>query len=53
MFNWFSKLFCKHKYLFVRNLYGDEIIEYGYKRSIYKCLHCGKYKYSGELGSDL
>jgi len=40
--NWLKRLFCKHyKVIFVRNIYGDEIIEYGYKRSIWKCDKCG------------
>ena len=52
MFEFFRKFFCKHRYLFVRNIYGDEIVEYGYKRSMYKCMYCGKYKYEKELGND-
>ena len=44
--NWLKRLFCKHyKVIFVRNIYGDEIIEYGYKRSIWKCARCGGFVY--------
>lgn len=27
---------------FVRNIYGDEIISWGYKRSVWSCKKCGK-----------
>lgn len=37
----FRRVFCKHQYAFRRNLYGDEIIEWGWKRSIWQCEHCG------------
>lgn len=37
-----KRLFCRHSSIeFVRNIYGDEIIECGYKRSLWKCTHCG------------
>jgi len=26
---------------FVRNIYGDEIIQRGYRRSIWRCTRCG------------
>lgn len=42
-------LFCRHEYIFVRNIYGDEIILTGYKRSIWKCTKCGKYKFKDNL----
>lgn len=35
-------LFCAHEFKFVRNIYGDEIISWGYKRSIWCCSKCGK-----------
>lgn len=38
-----KRLFCEHDYEFVRNIYGDEIIEYGWDRSVWRCKHCGKY----------
>lgn len=45
----FKQLFCKHDYKFVRNLYGDEIIHHGWKRSEWECCKCGKTKYKKEL----
>lgn len=42
----FKRLFCKHDYEFVRNIYGDEIRYLGWKRSEWKCKKCGKVKYS-------
>lgn len=51
MFRIFKTLFCKHKFEFVRNLYGDQIIEWGYKRSIHKCAKCGKIKAFDKLGA--
>lgn len=41
MIRFVKRLFCPHKKLdFVRNIYGDEIIEYGWKRSIWRCAKC-------------
>lgn len=40
--NFLQRLFCRHNFEFVRNLYGDQIIGWGYKRSVWKCSHCGK-----------
>ena len=37
-----KRLFCKHDLSFVRNIYGDEIRNYDWKRSIWKCNKCGK-----------
>lgn len=37
-----KRLFCKHSFEFLRNLYGDQIIEWGYQRSVWKCTRCGK-----------
>lgn len=42
-------LFCKHDYKFVRNIYGDEIIYVGWKRSLWKCSKCGAYQYRDYL----
>jgi hypothetical protein len=40
--NWLKRLFCRHQAVaFVRNIYGDEINEWGGKRSIWKCKRCG------------
>lgn len=39
----FKRLFCRHRggVSFVRNIYGDEIIEWGWKRSLWRCKRCG------------
>lgn len=41
-------LFCKHNYEFIRNIYGDEIIELN-ARSVYRCSKCRKIKYRNQL----
>ena len=47
--NWIKRLFCKHKFVFVRNIYGDEINKCGGHRTLWKCSKCGKYKYDLKL----
>lgn len=37
-----ARLFCAHNFAFSHNLYGDQIIEWGYKRSVWKCSKCEK-----------
>ena len=38
-----KRSFCSHEYLWVRNVYGDEIYMTGkWKRSWWKCNKCGK-----------
>lgn len=37
-----KSIFCKHNYEWKENIHGDEIISFGYKRTIYKCSKCGK-----------
>lgn len=49
MSNILKRLFCKHDYQLVRNIYGDEINYTGYKRSIFKCSKCNKYIYRDYL----
>jgi hypothetical protein len=44
-----KRLFHRHKYSFIRNIHGDEIIHSGWKRSIWKCSQCDKVKLSDEL----
>lgn len=39
------QLFCKHNYVFIRNLYGDEINLHNGKRSLWQCTRCGKQIY--------
>lgn len=43
--NILKRLFCKHTYTFIRNIYGDEIRYLGWKRSVWKCSKCGKINY--------
>jgi hypothetical protein len=35
-----NRLLCKHDFEFVRNIYGDEIIAHGWKRSVWRCKTC-------------
>ena len=42
--NHFKRLFCHHKYKFIRNIYGDEININNGKRSLWECTKCQKYK---------
>lgn len=37
-----KRLFCDHKYVWVRNIYGDEINAAGGRRSWWRCEKCGK-----------
>ena len=39
---WVKKFFCRHSYEFVRNVYGDEIMLLGWKRSVWRCTKCSK-----------
>lgn len=41
-----KRLFCRHKYKFVRKLYGDEINAHDGKHYEYICEKCGMYKWS-------
>ena len=47
--NLFKKLYCEHKYEFVRNIHGDEINHRDGKRSVWKCTKCGKIQYRDKL----
>lgn len=49
MFKFIKQLFCKHNYEWVRNIYGDEIIDAGYHRSVWKCSKCGNIKYEEHM----
>ena len=44
-----DKLYCKHDYKWVRNIYGDEINTLNGKRSVWRCIKCGKIQYRDEL----
>ncbi len=39
---WLKRLLCRHDLGFLRNIYGDEIIARGWKRSVWRCKNCGK-----------
>lgn len=39
-------LLCKHEWIYVRYLHGDEINYHNGKRNEYKCQKCGRYKYT-------
>ena len=41
-------LLCKHDYKFIRNIYSDEIVCLGWKRSEWKCSKCGNTKFEKE-----
>lgn len=42
MIAFFRSLLCRHRSVsFVQNLYGDQIIEWGWKRSVWRCDRCG------------
>lgn len=38
-------LFCRHQYVFVKKLYGDEINAHNGKRNEFCCQKCGKLKW--------
>lgn len=44
MIGFVKHLFCFHRFKFIRNIYGDQIIEYGWKRSVWSCYTCKKVK---------
>ena len=47
--NFLKRLFCRHRALhFLRNVYGDEIIQSG-KRSVWACTHCNAVVWKDEL----
>lgn len=46
-------LFCRHEYVFERNIYGDEINWVSGRRSWWRCKKCGKLKAFPELYFDL
>ena len=42
MLRFLRTFFCRHDYSWSRNIYGDEIKEWGWKRSVWRCLKCGQ-----------
>ena len=49
---YFKKLFCRHNFVFVANIYGDATIPCELKRSVLRCDKCGKAKFINELMAD-
>ena len=48
-----SRVFCKHNYSWIRNVYGDEIYMTGkFKRSWWKCNKCGKWQSKEQLNTN-
>ena len=47
-----QKFGCGHEYVFVRNIYGDEVNQCGGYRSLWQCYKCGKQQYRQELHID-
>lgn len=47
--NWFKRLFCKHEYEFLCNIYRDEVIWCNGYRSIWRCKKCGALVYRKNL----
>lgn len=40
-----KRIFCRHRYEYIRALYGDEINAHNGKRKEYLCKKCGVYKW--------
>lgn len=47
-----KRLRCKHQFMHWRNIYGDEILECGGRRSVWRCDHCKLYLYRDKLVLD-
>lgn len=50
--NWIKRLFCAHRYEWLRNIYGDEINLSGGARSLWRCAECGKFQARDGLHDD-
>lgn len=48
---WLARTSCSHAagFEFVRNLYGDQINEWGGKRSVWRCRSCGRVQARDQL----
>ena len=44
-----GRLLCRHEWVWVRNVHGDEVFLTGGKRSWWRCRKCGKFKLRPEL----
>lgn len=40
-----QRILCNHHYINYRNIHGDEINWSGGKRTIYRCIKCGNWKF--------
>lgn len=49
MIAFIKRLFCKHKWMHIATVYGDEIIGRNYKRYACGCLKCGVMSYRRKL----
>jgi hypothetical protein len=52
MIDFIKYLLCRHVWKFARNIYGDEIIYRGYKRSEWHCTKCRGREFRNALRSD-
>lgn len=43
------RLFCRHRWEWFRNIFGDEINAAGGNRSIWRCCKCGAVQYRSYL----
>jgi hypothetical protein len=46
---WWKQFWCRHKWKWFRNIYGDEIIVVGYMRSEWRCTLCDKRQFLEHL----
>lgn len=49
MLRFLKTFFCRHDYVWHYNLHGDQIISWGYKRSVWRCTKCGLLQGRDEL----
>lgn len=52
MMSLFKRMACGwkgHHFYHWRNIYGDEILSCGMNRSMWRCVHCGKFTLRPEL----
>jgi hypothetical protein len=47
---WIKQLYCKHKWVWKMNYYGDYVNMLNGKRSLWQCEKCGKWKRKKTLG---
>ena len=42
LFDFIRSLLCRHHWMPWANLYGDQIRDWGWKRSVWRCSKCGR-----------